>query len=48
MLAAEIWYWWIGVVLLAVSVLTVVALVVGYLKQVTAQRYPTRKERGNY
>ncbi len=46
MLAAEIWYWWIGVVLLVVSVLTVVALVVGYLKNVTALKYPTRKQRG--
>ena len=40
MLAAEIWHWWIGVVLLGVSVLTVVALAIGYLKNVTAQRYP--------
>jgi hypothetical protein len=40
MLAAEIWYWWIGVVLTAVSVLTVLALVAGYLKNVSAQRYP--------
>ena len=45
MLAAEIWHWWIGVVLLGVSVLTVVGLAVGYLKNVTAQRYPSRKQR---
>jgi hypothetical protein len=48
MLAAEIWHWWIGVVLLGVSVLTVVALAIGYLKNVTAQRYPSRKQRGGY
>ena len=29
-------------------VLTVVALAVGYLKNVTAQRYPSRKQRGGY
>ena len=45
MLAAEIWHWWIGVVLTVVAVLTVVMLVVGYLKQVTAARYPNRRQR---
>jgi hypothetical protein len=40
MLAAEIWHWWIGVVLLIVSVLAVVALVGGYMKNVTSTRYP--------
>jgi hypothetical protein len=45
MLAANIWHWWIGVVLTVVGVLTVVMLVVGYLKQVTAQRYPSRRPR---
>jgi hypothetical protein len=44
MLAAEIWYWWIGVILTAVGVLTVVALVFGYLKSVTAAKYPSRKQ----
>ncbi len=45
MLAAEIWHWWIGVVLTLVAVGTVLMLVVGYLKQVTAQRYPNRRQR---
>lgn len=45
MLAAEIWYWWIGVVLLGAGVLTVIGLVVGYLKNVTALKYPTREQR---
>jgi hypothetical protein len=45
MLAANIWHWWIGVVLTVVGVLTVLMLVVGYLKQVTAQRYPSRRQR---
>ena len=43
MLAAEIWYWWIGIVLTGVGVISVVALVVGYLKNVTAARYPNRR-----
>ena len=43
MLAAEIWHWWIGVVLLGVGVLAVVGLVVGYLKNVTAKRTPAAR-----
>ena len=45
MLAANIWHWWIGVILTVVAVGTVLMLVVGYLKQVTAQRYPNRRQR---
>jgi hypothetical protein len=45
MLAAEIWHWWIGVVLLVVSLAAVAALVAGYLKSVTAQRYPGKRTR---
>ena len=45
MLAAEIWHWWIAVVLFAVSVLAVLGLVVGYIKNVTATRYPNRRQR---
>ena len=47
MLAAEIWHWWIGVVLVAVAILAVVALVAGYLKNVTAKQYPNRRQRGD-
>jgi hypothetical protein len=43
MVAANIWFWWIAVILTVVGVLTVVALVVGYLKSVTALKYPSRK-----
>ena len=39
-----IWHWWIGVVLLVVSVLAVLGLGVGYLKNVTAKRYPNRRQ----
>jgi putative intracellular protease/amidase len=45
MLAANIWHWWIGVVVTAVAVITVVMLAAGYLKQVTATRYPNRRQR---
>ena len=47
MLAAEIWHWWIGLVLVAVGILAVVALVAGYLKNVTAKQYPNRRQRGD-
>ncbi|MEX0847582.1 MAG: hypothetical protein WD023_07365 [Ilumatobacteraceae bacterium] len=45
MLLAYIWHFWIGVVLLAVSVLAVVGLLGAYLKSVTAQRYPGKRAR---
>ena len=40
MLAAEIWLWWIGVAMLIAGVGATVGLLAGYLKQVSAQRYP--------
>ena len=43
MLAAEIWHWWIGVVLTGGVVLAVVGLLGGYLKSVSSQRYPGGK-----
>jgi hypothetical protein len=45
MLAAEIWHWWIGVVLVGVGILTTVGLIGQYLKQVTAKQYPSRRQR---
>jgi hypothetical protein len=45
MLAAEIWHWWIGVVLVAVAILSVLGLVAQYLKNVTAKQYPNRRQR---
>ncbi len=44
MLAAEIWFWWIGVVLTVVGVLSVLGLVAGYLKNVSSQRYPGKRD----
>ena len=40
MLAAEIWHWWIGLIMLIAGIGMSVALVGGYLKQVSSQRYP--------
>lgn len=45
MLLAVIWHWWIGVLLTLASVLFVVAVIGGYLKQVSAQRYPGKRAR---
>jgi uncharacterized iron-regulated membrane protein len=45
MLAAEIWHWWIGVVLVAVSVMAVLGLLVVFLKNITAKQYPSRRQR---
>ncbi len=39
-LAAKVWHYWISVVLVATGDLAVVALVVGYLVKVTANKYP--------
>ncbi len=43
MLAAYIWHWWIGLVMLLAGVGASLALIVGYLKQVSSQRYPGGK-----
>ena len=40
MLAAKVWHYWISIVLVATGVLAVVGLGVGYLRKVTAQKYP--------
>ena len=45
MLAAEIWHWWIGVVLVGAGILSVIMLIAGYLKNVTAKQYPSRRQR---
>lgn len=43
MLAAYIWHWWIGLILLIAGIAGAVALIGGYLKQVSSQRYPGGK-----
>jgi len=44
MLAANIWHWWVGVLLTLVGILAVLGVIAGYLKSVTAQRI--QPERG--
>ena len=41
MLAANIWHWWIGVIMAVAGFTMVLVLTVGYLKQVTRQKYPS-------
>ena len=41
MLAAHIWHWWIGVIMAVAGFAAVIVADVGYLKQVTHQRYPS-------
>ena len=40
---AIIFHYWLGVILLAVSILAVVGLIGGYLKKVTATQYPPKR-----
>ena len=44
MLAANVWHWWIGVLLTLGIVLLVIVLVGSYLATVTAKKYPTAKQ----
>lgn len=44
-LAANVWHWWIGVILFGVAALSVVGLAASYLKDVTSKRYPGRGQR---
>jgi hypothetical protein len=44
LLAANVWHWWLGVVLTIVSVLAVVAVVAAYVKKVTAMKYPPKDQ----
>lgn len=45
MLAANVWHWWIGVVLAVVAGLAVLGLIAGYLSKVTAPQHPSRQQR---
>ena len=44
-LAAEVWHYWIAVAVAAATILTVLALVVGYLMKVVGPQYPKRDQR---
>lgn len=43
MLAAYIWHWWIGLIMLLAGGLATLGLIGQYLKQVSSQRYPGGK-----
>jgi len=45
MFAANVWHWWIGVVLLVAGIGAVLQAVVGYVVKVSATRYPNRRQR---
>ena len=45
MLAANVWHWWIGVLLTLGIVLLVIVLVGSYLATITSQKYPSREQR---
>ncbi len=42
---AIIFHYWLGVILLAVSIFAVVGLIGGYLKKVTATQYSPKQNR---
>ena len=44
-LAAEVWHYWLGWAIAIGTVLTVLALVAGYLMKVVAPQYPKRNQR---
>ena len=42
-LAAVIWHYWLAVPLAAMAVLGLLATIVGYVTQVSSQRYPKKQ-----
>jgi hypothetical protein len=44
LLAAEVWHYWIGVTLFIATVLSVIAVAVGYLLKVEAPQYRGKKQ----
>ncbi|NBR99127.1 MAG: hypothetical protein EBT42_01910 [Actinobacteria bacterium] len=45
MISAVVWHWWLGAGLLIAGIGAVLSLVAGYVKQVTALKYPNRRQR---
>jgi len=45
MFAAVPWHWWLGAGLLIAGIGAVIALAVGYLGKVEAQKHPSRAQR---
>lgn len=44
-MTAVIFHYWLGVILLAVAILSVVGVIGGYLKKVTAMQHPSKRNR---
>jgi hypothetical protein len=44
-MTAVIFHFWLGLLLLAVSVLAVVGLIGSYLKKITASQFPSKQNR---
>ncbi len=44
-MTAVIFHYWLGLILLAVSILAVVGLIAGYLKKITASQFPSKRNR---
>jgi len=45
MFAANVWHWWIGVILLIAGIGAVLQLVVFYVVKINGSRYPNRRQR---
>lgn len=45
MVAAYVWHYWVGLVLLLAGIGAVLQGVVGYLMKVSSSRYPNRRQR---
>jgi formate-dependent nitrite reductase membrane component NrfD len=45
MVAAYVWHYWVGLVLLLAGIGAVLQGVVGYLTKVSSSRYPNRRQR---
>ncbi len=43
--AGKVWHYWIGLILLIAGILTVLSMVVGYLRKVESLRHPKRNQR---
>ena len=44
-MTAIIFHYWLGLILLAVSILAVVGLIGGYLKKIAASQFPSKQNR---
>ena len=45
MIAAYVWHYWLGLILLIAGIGAVVQTIVGYATKVSATRYPNRRQR---